>query len=390
MNSDMESFTGDLSRMWKLQERPPLNHLTWDWWWWLLMLDDENGNPSGKQLMVLWSTKDNSKVIVSDTVWEPKGRPGFDDESGIALDGMVCAWWYDGKRMHEPLIKRKCRIITMDDTHSKWPEVSEDSGRGGGAVVPLLDDDLSMGLKSDLSEFWLNLTSDEQPIPGMVPQSMKFQITPWNDAMSTARHATATYAMNMGYDILRLHGCKVEGTLDDQHVKGTAYFQKVCVQAPSPPWFWGMLHLDDGSYIDWFLPHVSPTITAKDSRPWKKRDITHLPLSMGGLFHDVSRNRSEKFSEVRVERTCDEGGLPTFHVHMWNGITEIRIEARAVTRAHWTFDQPTRGGMKSHLTYNEYPLDVTKLEIDDEKGVRNRSDWGVIRGNAEHSWGLLH
>ena len=151
-----------------------------------------------------------------------------------------------------------------------------------------------------------------------------------------------------------------------------------------------MLHLDDGSYIDWFLPHVSPTITAKDSRPWKNRDITHLPLSMGGLFHDVSRNRSEKFSEVRVERTCDESGLPTFHVHMWNGITEIRIEARAVTRAHWTFDQPTRGGMKSHLTYNEYPLDVTKLEIDDEKGVRNRSDWGVIRGNAEHSWGLLH
>ena len=42
-----------------LQEREPLHHLTWDWWWWLLMLDDENGNPSGKQLMVLWSTKDN-------------------------------------------------------------------------------------------------------------------------------------------------------------------------------------------------------------------------------------------------------------------------------------------------------------------------------------------
>ena len=79
MSSEIESFTGDLSRMWKLQERPPLNHLTWDWWWWLLMLDDEDGNPSGKQLMVLWSTKDNSKVIVSDTVWEPKGRPGFDE-----------------------------------------------------------------------------------------------------------------------------------------------------------------------------------------------------------------------------------------------------------------------------------------------------------------------
>ena len=63
---------------------------------------------------------------------------------------------------------------------------------------------------------------------------------------------------------------------------------------------WGMLHLDDGSYIDWFVPHVCPTLTAKDSRHWKRRDITHYPLSMGGLFHDVSRQRTEKFSEVRV------------------------------------------------------------------------------------------
>ena len=74
---------------------------------------------------------------------------------------------------------------------------------------------------------------------------------------------------------------------------------------------------------------------------------------------------------------------------MWNGLTEIRIEAKSVTRAHWTFDQPTRGGMKSHLTYNEYPLEVTKLEIDDELGIRNRKDWGTIRGNAEHSWGYF-
>ena len=401
MNSDMESFTGDLSRMWKLQERPPLNHLTWDWWWWLLMLDDEDGNPSGKQLMVLWSTKDNSKVIVSDTVWEPKGRPGFDDESGIALDGMVCAWWYDGKRMHEPLIKRKCRIITMDDTHSKWPEVSQDSGRGGGAVVPLLDEDLSMGLKSDLSEFWLNLTSDEQPIPGMVPQSMKFQITPWNDAMSTARHATATYAMNMGYDILRLHGCKVEGSLDDQHVKGTAYFQKVCVQAPSVPWYWGVLHLDDGSYIDWFLPHLSFTITARDNRPWKKRDLSHISLSQGGLFHDARNNRSEKFTNVQIEKEISnrsEGKyghhpgapLPSFIIKMWNENTTISIRVDAVDRAHWTFEQPTRGGLTSHFTYNEYPLETKYLKIEDETGIRTHNDYSWIRGNAEHSWGLLH
>tara|TARA_B100001778_G_C18602432_1_gene637928 strand:+ start:3110 stop:4315 length:1206 start_codon:yes stop_codon:yes gene_type:complete len=401
MSVKMNSFTGDLSKMWKLQERPPLHHLTWDWWWWLLMLDDENGNPSGKQLMVLWSTKDNPKVTVSGTIWEPKGRPGFDEQSGIALDGMVCAWWYDGKRMHEPLIKQKCRIIAMDDTHEMWPDKSNLSGNGGGAVVPLMDEDLSMGLKSDLSEFWLNLTSDEQDIPGSVPAKMNFQITPWNEPMSTARHANATYLKNMGYDIIRLHGCKVRGNLDDKEIKGTAYFQKVCVQAPSVPWYWGVLHLDDGSYIDWFVPHLSFTITARDNRPWKKRDLGHLSLSQGGLFHDAKNKRTEKFTNVQIEK-CDSGlvegkhghhpdaPLPAFKVKMWNENTTISLQSNAVDRAHWTFEQPTRGGLTSHFTYNEYPLETKFLRIKDESGIRTEKNYSWIRGNAEHSWGILH
>ena len=273
MSRSMKKFAGDLSKMWKLQEREPLHHLTWDWWWWLLMLDDENGNPSGKQLMVLWSTKDNPLVNVSGTQWCPKGRPGFDGNGGISLDGMVCAWWYDGERMHEPYIKRKCRMIVMSDEHPNWPVRTQENGHGGGAVVPLTDEDLSMGLTSDLTHFWLNLQADDKA--QNTPSKMKFKLLPWNEPMSSARHATATYAMNMGYDILRLHGCKVEGQLDGIATKGTAYFQKVCVQAPSVPWYWGMLHLSDGSYIDWFLPHVSLTISSRDNKPWRKRDLSH-------------------------------------------------------------------------------------------------------------------
>ena len=99
----MDKFAGDLSRMWKLQERPPLHHLTWDWWWWLLMLDDDEGNPSGKQLMVLWSTKDNPKVMVSGTEWTPKGRPGFDGDGGFLL-----MEWF----VHGGLMARECMSLT--------------------------------------------------------------------------------------------------------------------------------------------------------------------------------------------------------------------------------------------------------------------------------------
>ena len=163
----------------------------------------------------------------------------------------------------------------------------------------------------------------------------------------------------------------------------------------------GVLHFEDGSYMDWFLPHLSPTITARTPRPWKKRDIQHISLSQGGLFHDAKHQRTERFARVEVEKLAShrqEGPhgenpgapLPTFNVHMRNGRTSIKLTVEAVERAHWHFDQPTRGGLWSHLTYNEYPLNLTRLEIVDEFGKRTRRDYGWARGNAEHAWGVLH
>jgi hypothetical protein len=315
---------------------------------------------------------------------------------------MVCAWWFDGKTMHEPIIKRICKMIAIPDSHPQWPLVgSEKTGLGGGAVIPLLGDDLSMGLKSDLSEFWINLISDKEMRGENVPTEFKLKLTPWNQAMSTARRASATYAANMGYDILRLHGTKASGTLDGEQVSGTAYFQKVCVQAPSIPWYWGVLHLSDGSYIDWFIPHASLTLSARDNRPWKKRDAGHIALSQGGLFHDAKNKRTEKFAKVSVTKIAGnecEGEhahfpgapLPIFEIHMYNGRTDIKLQVEAVERANWTFDQPTRGGLQSHLTYNEYPLKLNKMIVQDENGIRTEAEYEWARGNAEHSWGLLH
>ena len=84
------------------------------------MLDDENGNPAGKQLMVLWSTKDNPLVEVNGHPWTPVGRPGFDDDGGIAMDGMVAAWWYDGKEFIEQLVLEEGRILVVSEKHPKW------------------------------------------------------------------------------------------------------------------------------------------------------------------------------------------------------------------------------------------------------------------------------
>ena len=394
----MHQFEGELDRLWTLAEIPPIKRLTWDWWWWLILLEDKKHKNRSRQLMTLWSTKETDVIDVGGSEWKG-GRPNLDQDGGMAIPGMVAAWWFDGERMWEPLVKKSLRMATVPTSHPMWPGKS--GVLGSGAIVPIDDRDLSMGLHPNGSAFWLNLTPDERLLEQGCPANFSFHMTPWTKPMSTARWAHKDYGKGMGYNILRLHGALVEGKIDGEVVKGTAYFQKVCVQAPSPPWYWGMLHASDGTYIDWFVPHVSPTITAKDARPWKMRDLPHQPLSHSGLMHDAANGRSERFEEVRVYKKPGEivegeygrwpdAPLPIFNVEMWNGRTRVLIEAQAISRAHWTFDQPTRGRMTSHLTYNEYPLQVTKLSITDETGERTLSDFEWIRGNAEHSWGLLH
>jgi hypothetical protein len=245
---------------------------------------------------------------------------------------------------------------------------------------------------------WMALSSDREARAKGAPSTFEAELTPWGGPTSSLTYKENEYSLGMGYDILRLQGAKCRLKIDGESVEGTAYFQKVTVQAPTFPWFWGMLHFGDGSYLDWFMPHVSPLSSAMDDRPWRRRDFLRHPDNGAGIFHDRTRGRTENFARCEVELSQSDRGLrdhhghllPEFRIRIWNGRTQVSLEVRAASRARWTFDQPTRGGMVSHLTYNEYPLEVTRIAILDEKGLRTIEDYEWIYGNAEHSWGFLH
>jgi hypothetical protein len=255
-----------------------------------------------------------------------------------------------------------------------------------------------MGMNPGNESMWLSLSSDKDARSRGAPSKFDAHLTPWWGPPSELTYRNNEIALGMGYDILRLQGMKSRLVVDGEEFEGTAYFQKVTVQAPSVPWFWGMLHFDDGSYLDWFMPHITPLSFAKDDKPWRKRDFSRIPLKTAGVFHDKIRGRSEEFDNCEVtlsksdKSLLDSEGnlLPNFRIVVWNGRTKVIIEIRAVSRARWTFDQPTRGGLVSHLTYNEYPFEVIKISIHDEIGQRSLEDYGWIHGNAEHSWGFLH
>tara|TARA_B100000700_G_scaffold322899_1_gene425433 strand:+ start:607 stop:1800 length:1194 start_codon:yes stop_codon:yes gene_type:complete len=394
----MEKFVGDLSSLWRLDVMPPIPRLSW-WWYWAIMFVPDPDNPKrSRQLMVLWSTKETPAIRVNGYWWKPGSRMSIDENGGHVIPGMVCAWWYDGRKMFEPLVMKECRMALVDDKHPLWP--SDGFGEGAGAIVPILDEDFSLGMRPGNKGFWLSLTSDEDARAQGAPTSFEAEMTPWWGPPSTLTYRNNVYGLDMGYDILRLQGTKLKLKVDGEEFEGSAYFQKVSVQAPSFPWFWGMLHFDDGSYIDWFRPHITPGMTSMDDKPWRLRDFIRTPAIGTGIFHDARRGRTENFKRCEVEvlepeedePLLDNHGnpLPQFKVRIWNGRTQISIIIRAVSRARWTFDQPTRAGMVSHLTYNEYPLEVLKIAILDEQGLRTGEDYEWMVGNAEHTWGILH
>ena len=398
MEDDLARFSGDYSSLWRLDIMPPLPRLSW-WWWWVILFIPDPDNPSrSRQLMVLWSSKETPAIRVNDHWWKPGSRMRVDENRGHVVPGMVCSWWYDGKEMHEPLLMKECKMFSLDDKHPLWP--IEGNGEGSGAVIPLVDDDLSLGLTKGNKKFWLNLTSSEAAQKKGAPKSFKAELTPWWGQPSKLTYKNNIFFSDMGYDILRIQGTKASIKIDNEDFEGTGYFQKVSVQAPTSPWFWGMLHFDDGSYLDWFMPHLSFSCLNMDDKPWKLRDIFRNPKIGSGIFHDANRDKTEEFKNCEVELiepvneeilTDNDGNkLPKFRVRLWNETTKISLEVRAASRAKWTFDQPTRAGMVSHLTYNEYPLELLRISISDEQGLRTKNDYSWIHGNAEHSWGLLH
>ena len=71
--------------------------------------------------------------------------------------------------MHEPYLMREARIATLDGQHPDWP--GSGTFPGSGAVIPVTEEDLSMGMADDGSHFWLRCRGDDSAVENGAPQS---------------------------------------------------------------------------------------------------------------------------------------------------------------------------------------------------------------------------
>ena len=374
-------------RVWNLNLSEKLKGLTWWWWWWIFFFDNPDDPDRPRQLMILWSTKNCDRIKVMDFDWQRRGgisrdRDPITGENRMTFNGMTAVWYYDGKRMYDPF------LLNESDFTVNW--------KNSGELRPKTNEDLRFFGGPD--NYTVRIQNLEKGL------DFTFKMSPWNEFMSTPRYASRHYAGRYGYNILRFYGMKLEGTLNSprsrEEFAGTAYFQKVMVNAPSIPWYWVVLQSEKGHYIDYFRPHIGFQMFRRTERPRSWMDRDGISLSKGIQFYNPGTDILHRFKNMTVKKTfipgkvVDTGGegeeLPIFHVQGENSEGEtIRLVLESYSRAYWRFEQKFWGIFRSILYYNEYPVVLKEFEYKGLDGTITREDLGRVVGNAEHAWGFL-
>jgi len=364
--------------LWDLNTEDRVPNLTWWWWWWIFFIRNPANPARPRQLMILWSTKNCDDIIVNDFPWKRKGGIRREEQNGkqvLDFNGMVAVWYYDGETMQDPFFLKECDFTVERKTRS-------------GAVIPDLEKDYRF--YGENKDFVVNIKGG--------PVDFSFRMSPQNRFLSTPRFSKKNYVKHYGYEILKLYGTELKGTISTQtsseDISGSAYFQKVTVNAPTVPWYWVVLHTERGDYLDYFKPHLGLGMFRKTEKPRSGLDRLELPLSKNLQFYDATRDELFRFRKLSVKKSFDDENLPSFHVRAWGEKGEVTLRLKAYSRAYWRFEQKYLKFFRSILYYNEYPVTLEEFELrwtfdDGEEYHVKREDLGYAVGNCEHAWGKL-
>lgn len=355
--------------MWVLKTDDMIPNLTWWWWWWIFFIKDPANPGKTKQFMILWSTKYTDDITVMDKKWKVKKLPTWED-GVLKFNGMTAAWWFDGKNMFDPLV-----LEEMDF------EVRHEGD--AGELKPMLDG-ADYRFFGSPEKYTVNIKDSKN--------DFHFEMTPWNDYLQEHRFNESHYTKKYSYNIMKIFGMKLKGSIAGQPIEGSAYQQRVTVNAPAPTWYWGLVHCEDGSYIDYFMPFVGPQIFRTKEKARSRLDWGDIRLNRGIHFYHSPTDTEYRFRTraVKIEHEVVEE-LPVFYISGKDKEKEFRLTLKAYSRAFWRFQQPKRWGMRSILYYNEFPAEVVDFGFRtlDGKLKVDKSDLGETASNFEHSWGKL-
>jgi hypothetical protein len=314
----------------------PMPDGAWWWWFWLFFFDNPKNPQKPRQLMILWSAKNTPEIDCNGLLIKP--RLPLKKES---LDGAVAAWYYDGEKMNHNFLLERCNI-----------EVSKNMLYAGSTTPS------SFAIFEDVNEI-------------KIGERFKFMAKAGgkDEFVAPSYHAN-NFLKDKGYAITKINRLDLTGLVDGFPIRGTAYFQRVLVNGPAIPWYWGAYHFENGAV----LTYTNQFILGKAV----KKNISFYD---GKVLHI--------FKNIKVRRT--KGELPEFKISGKNAKEKIDFTVSSYAHSFWEFTKNASKRAPNHLVYNEYPSVLSAFEHTDKKTKKKLTlkDLGSAVGNAEHAVGYL-
>ena len=337
MRSKIKKYLVDMEKKVFDIKDEPMPKGAWGWWFWLFFIDNPENPKKPLQLMILWSIKNDKKITCNNL-----DIKFTDSKDRTAFDSVVAAWYYDGKNMHHNYILEQC---TLDISKRR---IATDS------ATPT-----SFTVNRDVSTIKIG---DVFEIIAKPKNSHNF---------TKPLYYSNTYLLNKGYSIIKQNHLEITGKYKNTSIRGTAYFQRVFMNAPAIPWYWGIFHFENNSILTYINVHFL-------GKSFKK-DITYFDGSKTHEFTDMTIKKSE------------ETHHPTFKISGQNRHEKISFKVIPYSHSSWTFKKKADTIIPNKLVYNEYPATISDLKLIDKKTGENITpkDLGNSVGNAEYTTGLL-
>ena len=105
--------------------------------------------------------------------------------------------------------------------------------------------------------------------------------------------------------------------LSPRGLSGTAYFQRVSLRAPAPPWYWAIVHFPDGSFLNYMQPRLSGAMLKTDPPGGQMKERLSIPLSHNIEFYNARENNRYVFKKMNVKKWYERNrpsNLPLFRI----------------------------------------------------------------------------
>jgi hypothetical protein len=213
--------------------------------------------------------------------------------------------------------------------------------------------------------------------------------------MSEPEFTFRKYAGKFGYTIYRIKGMSLSGSMEvggeKEKITGSAYFQKIRLNSPAVPWYWGIFHLQDGGHLHYMIPHIGLQMFRTTEKPRSRLDWGDIKISKYLDFFDPKTKTVYHFDDLNLKKDFTSDDLPIFNLTGTNPAGQrLELSIESYSRAYWRFEQKTT--IKTRIFfYNEYPAKIVKFEIisPENKKLVNLKNLGYNIGHCEHSWGRL-